>query len=47
MQCSWNASLLGITKLPAVVFENKWVIYGQTNMDEALHQFQLFKANQA
>jgi integrating conjugative element protein (TIGR03757 family) len=45
MQCSWNASLMGITQLPAIVFENNFVIYGQTNVDEALHQFQLFKAN--
>ena len=38
--CSFKAAQLGITKLPAIVFDNKYVIYGYTDANQARRIFQ-------
>ena len=34
--CSYQAVLLGVTKLPAIVFNRKDVIYGEKNIKDAI-----------
>lgn len=36
MNCTFQAASLGITKVPAVVVDQKYVVYGNTDMTEAV-----------
>lgn len=41
--CIYEAKTLGVKKLPAIVFDKKYVVYGETNVGEALENYKLFK----
>ena len=42
--CKQQARTLGITKLPAIVFDNHYVVYGQTDIYTARHLYQRWKS---
>lgn len=41
-KCCGKAKLLGITKIPAIVFANKYVVYGETDIARAYKAYQTF-----
>lgn len=45
--CKYKAKELGIAKLPAIVFDNKYVVYGVLNLAEAQHLYQGYKERQS
>lgn len=42
-----RAMKLGIRRLPAIVFDERWVIYGETNMMKAAASYQIYQEKQA
>jgi hypothetical protein len=38
MTCSYQAALMGVQKLPAVVVDQKYVVYGNTDMTGAVQE---------
>lgn len=40
--CQYQAKILGISKLPAIVFNQKYVVYGQTDVLIALQQYRQY-----
>ena len=40
MTCSYQAALLGVQKVPAVVVDNQYVVYGNTDMTGAVAEIQ-------
>jgi integrating conjugative element protein (TIGR03757 family) len=44
--CRYNAKLLGIKKVPAIVFNRRYVIYGETDIAKAYQCFQAFLKKQ-
>lgn len=40
--CQFEAAKLGVTRLPAIVINHQYVIYGQQNIDSAIREYQAF-----
>ena len=45
-KCRWTAYELGVTQLPAVVFDKKYVVYGTTDLREARGVWVRYRMNQ-
>ena len=45
-KCRWAAYELGVTQLPAVVFDKKYVVYGTTDLREARGVWVRYRMNQ-
>lgn len=41
--CQYQAKKLGVQKLPAVVFDHKYVVYGEINLEKALAEYNQYK----
>lgn len=42
MICQFEAAKLGVESLPAIVINHQYVIYGQQNIDSAVHEYQAY-----
>ena len=40
--CQYEAAKLGVTRLPAIVINHRYVIYGQQNIDSAIREYQAY-----
>ncbi len=41
--CCYQAEMLGITKLPAIVFNDKYVVYGDDDLQSAKRKYENYK----
>lgn len=40
--CQYEAAKLGVTRLPAIVINHRYAIYGQQNIDSAIREYQAY-----